>query len=134
MTDKELINKAAETLKNSYSPYSEFCVGAAILTDCGEIFTGTNIENASYSATVCAERTALFTALTKGKRNFSKIAIVGGKNGEINSFCYPCGVCCQALKEFCDDSLEILLFDGKNIKTITLGELLPFSFGRDNLC
>lgn len=134
MNDTELINRAIAAMNNSYSPYSGFRVGAAVLTACGRIYTGFNIENASYSATVCAERTALFSALTDGEKEFTKIAIVGGKNGEIKDFCYPCGVCRQVISEFCGEDFEVLLFNGNDIKTVRLGTLLPFSFGSDDLC
>ena len=134
MDNKELIEKAVQSLKYSYSPYSEFSVGASLLTKEGNLYTGCNIENASYSATVCAERTAFFSALSKGEKNFFKIAIVGGKYGKINDFCYPCGVCRQVMSEFCHDDFEIVLFNGEEIKTFKLGELLPYGFGSDNLC
>lgn len=134
MNNKELINEALSAIKNSYAPYSKFCVAAALLTNNGTVYTGINIENAAYSATVCAERTAFFSAITKGEIKFSKIAIVGGKNGDIKNFCYPCGVCRQVMSEFCGKDFEIILFDGKDIKTLTLGELLPLRFGSDSLC
>lgn len=134
MNDMELINKAITAMKNSYSPYSGFCVGAAVLTANGRVYSGFNIENASYSATVCAERTALFSALTNGEEEFVKMAIVGGNCAQIKDFCYPCGVCRQVISEFCGENFEILLYNGKDIKKLKLSELLPFSFGRDDLC
>lgn len=134
MTDKELINKALIAMNNSYSPYSDFKVGAALLCKNGKVYIGTNIENASYSATICAERSAISNAVSNGETEFSAIAIVGGKNGEIEDFCYPCGSCRQVINEFCDKDFKIILTDGKSLKTITLKELLPFSFGRENLC
>lgn len=134
MTDKELINKAIDAMKNSYSPYSGYTVGAALLTANGNVYTGFNIENASYSATVCAERTAFYNALTSGEDEFIKIAVVGGLYGEIKEFCYPCGVCRQVMSEFSGDPFKILLFNGKNTKEMTLGELLPCSFPKEDLC
>lgn len=128
MTDFDLIEKAKEAMKNSYSPYSDFKVGAALLCKNGKVFLGANIENSSFSATNCAERTAFFEAVSKGETEFIKIAVVGGKKGEINSFCPPCGVCRQVMTEFCEKDFEILLYDGINIKKYTLNEILPLGF------
>lgn len=128
MTDFDLIEKAKEAMKNSYSPYSDFKVGAALLCKNGKVFLGANIENSSFSATNCAERTAFFEAVSKGETDFIKIAVVGGKKGEINCFCPPCGVCRQVMTEFCEKDFEILLYDGKNIKKYTLNEILPLGF------
>ena len=125
MTDLKLISLAANAQKNSYSPYSHFKVGAALLCSDDTVYTGVNIENGAYSATVCAERTAFFKAVSEGKRGFTKIAIVGG---DIDKPCYPCGVCRQVMSEFCDENFEILtLQDGEIIKH-TLSDLLPHSF------
>ena len=134
MTDKQLIEKAIKAMENSYSPYSGFRVGAALLTARGDVYTGCNIENASFSATVCAERTAFFNAISNGEDEFTKIAVVGSLYSETTEYCYPCGVCRQVMSEFCGDGFKILLFNGKDIKECTLGELLPHSFGRDDLC
>lgn len=134
MSEKILIDKAIEAMKNSYSPYSDFKVGAALLGKNGKIYTGCNIENSSFSATVCAERTAIAKAVSMGETAFSAVAVVGGKKGEITDFCQPCGICRQMFSEFCDGSFKILLFNGKEIKTFTQSELLPFSFGSENLC
>lgn len=134
MSEKILIDKAIEAMKNSYSPYSDFKVGAALLGKSGKIYTGCNVENSSLSATVCAERTALVKAVSMGETAFSAVAVVGGKKGEITDFCPPCGICRQMFSEFCDESFKILLFNGKDIKTFTQNELLPFSFGSENLC
>ena len=128
MTNQALIDSAHEALKNSYSPYSEFKVGAALLCSDGSVYSGCNIENSSYSATVCAERTAFFKAIGEGKRDFSAIAIVGGKNGDYSSPCTPCGVCLQVMSEFCGDGFKILLQNGDGINELTLKELLPNSF------
>lgn len=134
MTDKELINKAVKALDNVYSPYSGFKVGAALLAGDGRVFVGCNIENAAYPAGICAERTAIGNAVSAGAREFIKIAIVGGKNGEITDYCPPCGICRQVLSELCGEDLEILLYNGKTVKGYRLGELLPFGFGRNELC
>ena len=137
LTDKEkaeLVSSAISAREKSYSPYSHFSVGAALLTRDGEIFTGANIESSSYTPTVCAERVAFFTAVHSGKRDFAAIAVVGGKRGEkISDFCPPCGVCRQVMNEFASADFEIILSDGKKNKTYTLGELLPLGFGQDNL-
>lgn len=130
MTDVELIEKAKEAARASYSPYSGFTVGAALITKDGKLYLGCNIESASYSPTCCAERTAFFKAVSDGERQFSKIAIVGGKGLDFKDFCPPCGVCRQVMKEFCNEDFTVIL--GKNdgdSKTLTLGELLPFGFG-----
>ena len=125
----ELLEKAESMLKFSYSPYSHFCVGAALLCADGTIYTGCNIENAAYGPSNCAERTAIFKAVSEGKKDFVAIAIVGGKNGVIEDFCPPCGVCRQVLAEFCKKDFLILLKDKKNqVKEFTLEQLLPESF------
>lgn len=135
MTKEDLIKKAHQMRKYSYCPYSNFAVGAALLTDSGEVFTGCNIENASYPASCCAERTAIFKAVSSGQTNFKAIAIVGGKKGELpTDFAYPCGVCRQVMSEFCDENFEIIVATSEtNYKTFTLGELLPQSFGKKSL-
>lgn len=129
MTQLELLEKAKEAMETAYAPYSNFKVGAALETENGVIYTGCNIENSSYGVCNCAERTALFKAISEGQRHFRRMAIVGGKNGIFTDFCYPCGVCRQALSEFVDPSFPILLQNekGKLIST-TLGELLPEAF------
>lgn len=129
---KELIDKAIIARDVSYSPYSTFRVGAAVLCADGRIYTGCNIENASYSATVCAERTAIFKAVSEGAKNFTAIAIVGGID-EITDFAYPCGACRQVMSEFCDESLEIVLFNGENVEIRTLGQLFPCSFCKTSI-
>lgn len=128
MRKEELIGNAMAAMKNSYSPYSGFCVGAALLTKKGKVYTGCNIENSSYSVTNCAERTALHTAVSKGEREFAAIAIVGGKNGRVENYCPPCGVCRQVLAEFCRKDFKIYLYNGVEIKVYTLDEMLPESF------
>ena len=134
MTDYELVEKAVKALENSYSPYSGFRVGAALLATDGRVFVGCNIENASYPAGICAERTAIGNAVSSEAREFLKIAIVGGKNGEIADYCPPCGICRQVLSELCGEDFKILLYNGKDIKSYRLSELLPLVFGREELC
>lgn len=124
LTDNELVSLAKKELKNSYSPYSGFKVAAALITKNGKVYTGANIENSSYPATVCAERVALFKAISNGEREFEAIAIVCEKG----DFCYPCGVCRQVISEFCDESFRIILEGNNIIKSHTLEELLPHSF------
>ena len=126
---EKLIKKAIEMLNFSYAPYSNFHVGAALLTSEGKIYTGCNIENAAYGPSNCAERTAIFKAVSEGKKEFEAIASVGGKNGKIENFCPPCGVCRQVLAEFCKKDFEIVLAKSKNeYKIMTLEQLLPESF------
>lgn len=134
MTDKELVLKAVKVMNYAYAPYSGFKVGAAILTEDGKVFDGCNIENAAYPAGICAERTAVGNAVSSGARDFVKIAIVGGKKGEITDFCPPCGICRQVLSEFCGEEFKILLYDGKTVKSYRLNELLPYNFGSEELC
>ena len=125
---KEFIAAALEARKKSYSPYSGYSVGAAILCKDGSIFTGCNIENASYGATMCAERAALFTAVAAGHRDFEAIAIVGGKADEAD-LPYPCGICRQVMSEFCGRDFKIIVAKSeKDFEEHTLGELLPHSF------
>ncbi len=129
MTDRNtLVKKAYEAMQYSYSPYSGFKVGAALLCKNGNIYTGCNIENSAYSPTNCAERTAFFKAISEGERDFKAIAIVGGKDGEITDCCYPCGVCRQVMAEFCDGDFEIITATPEGIKTYTLKDLLPEAF------
>ena len=134
MTDKELVLKAVKVMNYAYAPYSGFKVGAAILTEDGKVFDGCNIENAAYPAGICAERTAVGNAVSSGARDFVKIAIVGGKKGEITDFCPPCGICRQVLSEYCGEDFKILLYDGKTVKSYHLNELLPYNFGSEELC
>ena len=129
MTDIELVKKAKEAAKFSYSPYSGFTVGAALLTKSGKVYLGCNIESASFSPTNCAERTAFFKAVSEGEREFSKIAIVGGKGLDFADYCPPCGVCRQVMREFCDEDFTVILGkNGDEVKVLTLGELLPLGF------
>lgn len=134
MTDKELYALAIKAMEYSYSPYSDCRVGAALLCKNGKVFTGTNIENAAFGPTVCAERVAIFKAVSEGEKEFLKIAVVGGKGGVINGVFAPCGVCRQVLREFCDDNFEFLLGETPDsFKTVTLKDLLPLSFSPDNI-
>jgi len=132
---KNLVLEAIEAMKNSYAPYSHFNVGAALLTKKQKIYRGCNIENAAYSPTNCAERTAFFKAISEGERDFSAIAIVGGKNGLLTDYCPPCGVCRQVLREFAEPKnfLVILAKSEEEYMLFFLEELLPFSFGPENL-
>ena len=133
MTDLELINLAVEARKKAYAPYSAFRVGAALLGKSGKIYTGCNVENAAYTPTNCAERTAVFKAVSEGEKEFSAIAIVGGKGETLAKFCAPCGVCRQVLAEFCAPDFRVILGTPANIKAYTLAELLPCSFQKTDL-
>lgn len=129
MDEKNLILHALEAQKNSYSPYSGFSVGAALLCKDGEVVTGANIENVSYGLTNCAERTAFFKAVSDGKRDFSAIAIIGG-----DSLLPPCGACRQVMAEFCDKKFKVIFAKNENEYTVkTLEEILPFSFSEEDM-
>lgn len=125
-----LVEAAIEATKFAYVPYSNFKVGAAILADNGKIYTGCNIENASYSPTNCAERTAIFKAVSEGVTKFKKIAVVGGPNGNLENYCPPCGVCRQVISEFADEEFELILGTSKNKYAVYnfFEEVLPLSF------
>lgn len=133
--NEKLIQLALEARKMAYVPYSHYTVGAALLTEDGEIYCGCNIESASYGATNCAERTAFFKAISEGKRNFSAIAIAGGMEGEEpKEYAYPCGICRQVIKEFVKDDFRIIVARSlTDYKEYTLSELLPFGFGGDSI-
>ena len=126
-----LIGQALEARTFSYSPYSQFQVGAALLCKDGTVYTGCNIENAGYGPTNCAERTAIFKAVSEGKRDFAAIAVVGGKAGEeITGYAYPCGVCRQVMAEFCHGDFAIFVAkSATEYQEYTLEELLPNRFG-----
>lgn len=132
---QKLIEAALTARQASYSPYSGYQVGAALLTEEGTVYTGCNIENAAYSPTVCAERTAFFKAVSQGERRFRAIAIAGSPGGPVTQLAWPCGVCRQVMMEFCDpDTFVVLAAKSKEDYRIrTLGELLPEGFGPDNL-
>ena len=132
---EKLIDTAIEQLKFSYTPYSNFKVGAALLTKSGKIYTGCNIENASYTPTNCAERTVFFKAVSEGVRDFQAICIVGGKDGKLTGYTAPCGVCRQVMMEFCNPKTFqiILAVDKERYEIYTLEELMPLGFGPLNL-
>jgi cytidine deaminase len=133
MTDLELMQWAVAARKNAYAPYSGFKVGAALLGKSGKVYLGCNVENAAYTPTNCAERTAVFKAVSEGEREFSAIAIVGGKGEELNDLCAPCGVCRQVLAEFVEKDFRILLGSPEKITVTGLNALLPLSFGKNDL-
>lgn len=128
-----LIEAALKAGQRAYAPYSHYRVGAALLTAQGRIYQGCNIENASYGATNCAERTAFFKAVSEGERQFLAIAIVGGMEGkEISNYAYPCGICRQVMQEFCGPDFQVIVGRSKeDYRILTLKELLPFGFGGD---
>lgn len=131
----ELFSLAKKMLNFSYAPYSNFKVGAALLSKSGKIFTGCNVENAAYGPSNCAERTAFFEAVSKGELNFDAIMILGGPKGEIKDYCAPCGVCRQVMMEFCDpQTFSIFLAKSENdIIEYKLKDLLPLGFGNADL-
>jgi len=128
LTKEQLVAMAKDAMQHAYSPYSGYRVGAALLCKDGSVYAGCNIENAGYSATNCAERTAFFKAVSEGKKDFTAIAICGGKDGEIDGVFPPCGVCRQVMREFCEDEFLIHLATKDGIEEYTLKELLPVSF------
>ena len=138
MTPQELLSRAMEARTHAYVPYSRFAVGAALLTKSGRVYPGCNIENASFGATNCAERTAFFSAVYAGERDFEAIAIVGGPQDEDTRAatvpCGPCGICRQVMREFCNSDFKIYLAapEGRYFEA-TLEEMLPFSFGNSDL-
>ena len=134
MDNKELVRAAFEAMKNAYAPYSGYKVGAALLTQSGRVFTGCNIENVAYSPSVCAERTAIFKAVSEGETQFEKIAVCGGKDGEPDDYFYPCGTCRQVMAEFCNGDFAVVTAKAPDdFKESTLGEMLPFAFTKDKI-
>lgn len=135
MTDQQLMETAVAAMERSYSPYSDFRVGAALLSVDGRVFTGCNIENASYPLTVCAERCAMFKAVSEGARDFAALAIAGGRDSEIRGCCPPCGSCRQVMAELCrEEGFYVLLEDWcGGLRRYTLDELLPLRFDSGNL-
>ena len=127
MTPEKLVELSKEAMQRAYAPYSGYQVGAALLCADGSVYQGCNIENASYTPTVCGERTAI-KAVSEGKREFTAIAICGGKNGVITGAFPPCGVCRQVMREFCDDDFTVYLVNAEGFATVTLADLLPYSF------
>ena len=131
----ELIAAALQARNAAYTPYSHYQVGAALLTVAGKIYQGGNIENASYGATNCAERTAFFKAVNEGERDFKAIVIVGGlEHAEPVDYAYPCGICRQVMQEFCKDDFRVIVAKcTTDYKCYTLSELLPFGFGGESI-
>ena len=128
MPPEELCKLAVEAMAHAYVPYSGYKVGAALLCADGTVYQGCNIENAAYSPTNCAERTAIFKAVYDGHRDFAAIAVCGGKDGIITGAFPPCGVCRQVMREFCNDDFLIYLVNDKGYETVTLQQLLPYGF------
>ena len=134
MRADKLIAQATEARRRAYAPYSHFLVGAALETKDGKIYSGCNVENASYSATCCAERVAFGAAIAAGERSFSAMAVVGGREGEeITDFCMPCGVCRQVICELCDADFTVKVTNGQEIRTYTPNQLLPGAFSASDL-
>ena len=134
MTPEKLMELAKEAMKRAYAPYSHCKVGAALLCADGTVYQGCNIENAAYGPTNCAERTAVFKAVYDGHRDFAAIAVCGGVEGRIKALFPPCGVCRQVLREFCRDDFLVYLTDGEgNLQTLTLAQLLPYSFQAEHI-
>ncbi len=138
MNESELLRRALDAAKRAYSPYSHFCVGAALETREGAVYTGCNIENASYPATICAERTAFSAAVAAGAREFEAIAIVGGReedilSGAVSGECPPCGICRQVMAEFCDENFRVILGSPDDFSVYTLGQLLPHGFSKNSM-
>ncbi|MBQ0126067.1 MAG: cytidine deaminase [Clostridiales bacterium] len=133
MTDKELMSAAAKARENSYSPNSNYAVGAALLCADGTVYLGCNIESASYTPSICAERTAFSKAVSEGKRDFEAIAIVGGRKGETSPFCAPCGVCRQVMAEFCGKDFRVILGTPDKFTSYSFDKILPFAFTKDEL-
>lgn len=129
MTNEELFEAAVKASEKSYSKYSGFSVGAALLTADGKLFTGCNIENASYSLTNCAERTAVFKAVSEGYTDFTAIAVAGSPADDFSKPCFPCGACLQVLSEFCGNDMRIILSDGE----YRLSDFLPKRFCEDSM-
>ncbi len=134
MKDAELISLAKKAAEKAYVPYSGYTVGAALLTEDGRVYLGCNIENAAYGPTNCAERTAFFKAVSEGERKFVAIAVVGGKDLDFKDYFTPCGVCRQVMAEFCDESFRVLVGkNGDEYLSLTLGDILPYSFSTEKL-
>ncbi len=129
ISDRALLLRAAEARERAYAPYSRFRVGAALLAASGEVYVGCNVENAAYTPTNCAERTAFFRAVSEGEREFVAIAVVGGRGAQTSGVCTPCGVCRQVMAEFCRADFRVVMGEADAPQVRTLGELLPESFG-----
>ena len=134
MEPSELCNLAKEAMAHAYAPYSGYKVGAALLCADGTVYQGCNIENAAFTPTICAERAAFGTAVTAGHREFAAIAVAGGKDGVLGEPFYPCGVCRQVMREFCTLDMPVYVADGEDgMLELTLGDILPYSFGKEYL-
>lgn len=134
MTDyKRLMTLANEMRNRSYVPYSHYRVGAVLVGKSGKEYTGCNLENAAYSPSICAERTAFAKAVSEGEREFKCIAIVGGMEGELSKECSPCGVCRQVMAEFCDENFEVILGTPDDFKVYKFSEILPLTFTSNEL-
>ena len=133
MTPEKLCELAKEAMQRAYAPYSGYKVGAALLCKDGSIYQGCNIENAAYGPTNCAERTAFFKAIYDGKREFAAIAVCGGKDGVVTGSFPPCGVCRQVMREFCDTDFVIYMIHADGYETVTLEQLLPYSFSKADM-
>lgn len=129
----KLMREAERARGYSYAPYSHFSVGAALLTESGKIYLGCNIENAAYSPTNCAERTAIFKAVSEGERKFLAIAVIGGKQGAPGGYCAPCGVCRQVMAEFCGKSFQVILGTADKYTATPLSDLIPEAFTKEDL-
>ena len=128
MTPEKLVELAKEAMTHAYAPYSGFKVGAALLCDDGDVYQGCNIENAAFSPTICAERTAIFKAVSEGHRDLAAIAICGGKDGVITGLFPPCGVCRQVMREFVEDDFMIYMGGAEGYSAMTMTQLLPAGF------
>lgn len=134
MSNKELVKAAFAAMQKAYAPYSGYKVGAALLGKSGTVYMGCNVENASYSPTNCAERTAFFKAISEGERQFSAIAVVGGKDGVVTNLFMPCGVCRQVMAEFCDADFKVIVARSEDeFSEFTLSQLLPSGFSKNNM-
>ena len=131
MTKEQLSALAKEAMERAYAPYSGCKVGAALLAKSGKVYLGCNIENASFSPTICAERSAFASAISAGDREFAALAVTGGKDGVIGEAFFPCGVCRQVIREFCEDTFPIYVLTGNGILTLSLADLLPHSFSKE---
>lgn len=131
MTKEELTALAREAMQRAYAPYSGCKVGAALLAKSGKVYLGCNIENASFSPTICAERSAFASAVSAGEREFLALAVTGGRDGVIGDAFFPCGVCRQVIREFCADDFPIYVLTDKEILSLTLSDLLPHSFSSE---
>ena len=134
MTDYARLMKIANDMRAfSHAPYSRFRVGAVLVGKSGKEYTGCNVENAAFSPSICAERTAFAKAVSEGEKEFECIAIVGGREGEISSHCSPCGVCRQVMAEFCDDDFKVILGSPDDFKVYALKDILPLTFTKKEL-